>query len=178
MPSLDEIREVICKSKGEDWHVIVAGGITFLDHFVLDPGGDDEPPELAVDSHTTRAVWKPDTRLGIASGLDYSGGELDGYAWAQKLPFDKTVKGEWVDVLWNGQMVDRQLMLRADDGNVRLPAPVPVFYPDDELRSGGVIVGESIPRWSYHLARIVCSFDGHDIDASIKSVGLVVPPER
>ena len=49
--------------------------------------------------------------------------------WAERFP-DRTVTGSWVDVLWNGSLVDRQIVFNADGGRVTLPAPNWMYHTD------------------------------------------------
>jgi hypothetical protein len=154
------------------------GGPSYLDQLSVWKGGGKDQWGLEVDSHTIRAVYKPDVALGIAYGFAYMR-DPDGrnerldFDWAQRFP-DKTVTGSWTDVLWNGAFVDRELILSADGGRVRLPAPHAMYHSESMVDVE--VVGEYVTQWEYHLVRVVAGFehDPEDFGGGLERVGFTV----
>jgi hypothetical protein len=178
LPSLDEVRQQIVDSGVDDWNVIVCWGAnsgpSYLDQLSIWKGGGGDRWGLEVNSHTIRGVYKPDVALGIACGLDFmpnSDGEAEklSFDWAQRFA-DKTVTGSWVDVFWDGSLVDRELVYNADGGRALLPAPHAMYHSDSITEPE--IIGEYVTQWEYHIARVVAGFESHgDYEADVKRVG-------
>jgi hypothetical protein len=175
----DEVLQAIQRSTNADWHVITCWGFnagpSYLTEFNVGGSGDDGCG-LDVGSHALRAVYKPDVSLGLAYGLDYAGGRELTFDWA-KFP-DTTVTGSWADVLWNGMLVHRQLLLVVDGSRAILPAPSSVYAPVS-LAHEPVQVGDVVTPFERAFARIVHGLEHRpeDFDRYFEVAGFLVTPE-
>jgi hypothetical protein len=93
--------------------------------------------------------------------------------WARRFA-DEKVTASWVDVLWNGALVDRELVYNADGGRVILPASQ-VMYHTESPSDRTEIIGEYVTQWEYHLARIVAGFEGQrDFEGDFERAGFTL----
>jgi hypothetical protein len=157
--TLDEILNTVAGSTPDDWNVISSP--SFLDQFSVWTGGDGWG--LEIDSHFLRAAYVHDVSLGIASGLGYmrspdGSAEHLHFEWAKNFP-DEVVTGSWVDVLWNGMLVYRQLVLVVDGGRAILPVPRGFFVPTGPTQAE--LVGETVTPRQVSIARVVHSLEHH-----------------
>ncbi|MGB3412457.1 MAG: hypothetical protein WBA45_14815 [Microthrixaceae bacterium] len=116
--------------------------------------------------------------LGVAWGLEYMSGESWQEPWSTRLP-DSNVSGSWADVLWNGMLVDRELVLNVDGGRGKLPAGRKLGAPS---ATGSLmdteVFAEEVSEWQAALARLVHCFESpaERFDEYMTRAGIVVVP--
>jgi hypothetical protein len=156
---------MVAHTSADDWNVISCWGAnsgpSFLDQFSVWTSSDGWG--LEHDSHFIRAAYVHNVSLGVASGLDYmrrpdGGAERLTFEWAKNFP-DHDVTGSWVDVLWNGMLAYRQLVLVVDGGRAILPAPRGFFVPTGPAEAE--LVGETVTQRQAEIARVGHSFEHH-----------------
>lgn len=112
----DEILDLVANSTPEEWNKIVCwgggGGPSFLNGL---PGEDGN-----WTAHEERASYKPDVSVGLAWGITSNDDFKE--EWANQFP-DPHASSEFVDVLYNGMLVYRDIRVIVDGGRVGLPLP-------------------------------------------------------
>jgi hypothetical protein len=137
--TLDEIKRLIIESTADNWNVVAV----------------DER-----DDHQRIAVYKADLSVAIAWGLQHLADFQEG--WVAEFD-DPHASSEFVDVLYNGVPVDRELRVIVDGGRAGLPVP----KPGDDARS--------VERWPYELLRVVQEMSGGwDYDDYVRRARLTV----
>ncbi len=100
--------------------------------------------------HHARAVFRADVAVAIEFGLQYDDGRDWQEPWATFA--DRTIRGFWADITYNGQVVLRRLMLSVDGGRCVLPAPRPVI---EGVAGNAVVAGQAVTRHERDFARLV-----------------------
>lgn len=174
MPSLDEIRSTIQRSTAVDWEVLLAGP-TYLDAFAMVSG--PQPWHVEHEEHTERAVYRPDVALGLAWGLPAMSRDTAlRFAWSEQFP-DSTVYLDFVDVLWNGMLVDRRQVAVIDGGRGTLPQARPLVVETGQ--TWPEVVGETATVYDVHVARLVHQLRGAhhgDFEDYLGRAGIVETP--
>lgn len=183
---LEDALSLIASSDVSDWNVIPCWaantGPSFLDRLQTWWGPDDGWG-LDVDQHAIRAAYKPDLSLGLAFGLDFRPeyrGEPDSrnltFDWAEDFP-DSDVAGYWLDVLWCGMLVYRDLLLSVDGGRALLPSPRGFYVPTGAARAEHV--GDTVTEREVAIARLVHSFEHteKEFQGYLDRAGFVVVPD-
>lgn len=110
---LEEVIKIIRESSEEDWNVIESN--TMLSHVTTDSNNN-----VYSDYHTKRASFRPDISIGLAWGLDCN---KDFYEeWANKHP-DPQASSKFLDVFYNGMLVERNVYVVIDGGRSYMPLP-------------------------------------------------------
>lgn len=165
----DQILAALAKSQPEDWYEIpaVSSGDSFLSTQSFWTRGEEI---VGVDEkgHYARAAYRPDVSLGLAWGLQYQDDFTEG--WTDVFP-DKSASSQFVDVLWNGMLVDRHLHVVVDGGRSAIPLP-------DRKLVDKQLVGYWLSARDHHLGRLIAGIKG-DISLStydeyINRAGIVV----
>jgi hypothetical protein len=183
--TLDEVLETIAGSTKDDWNLIHCWGAncgpSFLDRFDVSTGGTGRW-RLEHESHGTRASYTNDVSLGLAYGLDYMprhGGRPEEmhFEWSMGFP-EQRVTAFWVDALWSGMLVSRQLLLSVDAGRVILPAAHAEFVHPDAAHAE--LAAETVTQREAQIARLVHSFshDPDDFDHYLEATSFVVVPDE
>ncbi len=125
---------------------------------------------LEHEEHRLRAVYRPDVSLGVAWGLplDRLRRTFDDDRFA-----DPTYFLVHVDALWNGMLIDRDVVAVVDGGRAVLPVGRPVTADGDQDRRE--IVGQTVRAADVALARLVDALSGNrEFDRYLADSGLVV----
>jgi hypothetical protein len=128
----DFLRAVI-GSRAEDWHRVDGGGNTYLDSFVAVTArhDDEEVHWLEHDGHHRRVVFKPNIAIGMAWGIKREPDERFDEEWVRKFPDENAgARAAWLDLLYNGQPVDRRLYVGVDGGRCKISLPGQTFRGD------------------------------------------------
>jgi hypothetical protein len=115
---LDDLIATIAKSAASDWTKIDRP-IFLQDHQQVS-GGGHPLPWIEIDEHHTLLSYREDLRISIATGITH----LKDFSapWANKHP-DPRASSDWVDFLYNGRPVLRELIVWVDGGRSGLPVP-------------------------------------------------------
>jgi hypothetical protein len=140
-----QLTELLSRVRGSsalDWSVITPihlGGIEVY--------GTDAPQVGFRGQHEYLAHYNPDLDISIAWGAEQNRGEPHEGAWSAWSHFpDRRVYGLWVDILWQGSPVHRDLIISADGHRFYLPAPDPVVGED---------ASDEITRWTVRKSSLV-----------------------
>lgn len=111
--------------------------------------------EMEVESHYHRAVLTSDVRLALEWGMHANSREDDvqfkNYPWGEQVHWpDPKVVEEFIDVFWDGSLVDRLRVMSVD--GYRALLPLPKKRGDDWTVMG----------WEVDLTRLVDQISGHD----------------
>lgn len=166
--TLDELRERILTTTADDWHSLDGGRVpVYLDVFTQVGSGDQT--WLEHDSHHSRAVLRDDIAIGLAWGLT----ENDTFEEDWSTPFPhRGASSAWLEVLYHGQPVDRQLIVHVD-GRCYVPMPEQVF--DDIHADRPEVVGLRITGWQHHVVGLAQSLGGgYDYDSYVRRCGFEI----
>ncbi|WP_311273562.1 MULTISPECIES: hypothetical protein [unclassified Rhizobium] len=156
---LDDFLNIVATSSSYDWTKIERP--VFLQSLSQISGNGQPVPWLEVDEHHTLLSYKNDLRISIATGLKHraSFSEL----WANGNP-DPHASSDWVDFLYNGRPVLRELIVWVDGGRSGLPVPRPS--------------SNKIPDRQYQIWRLINDLTaGGDFDRYFKSAGFEILSE-
>lgn len=149
--NLEDLHAVIAGSNPSDWHRISDG--PFFRHVAYH--GDDN----YYSEHYYRAVLTENLAVALEWGLPRRDAESEtGHLWAKQngsFP-DPHVHGIWIDVLYNGELVDRALAYSVDGGRGYLPTyeqkRIDGGDPDDFTSAKWAF---QVDDWRYVLTRLV-----------------------
>jgi len=134
--NMHELRGAITDTYDEHWHLVQDG-----------PFFHDRVEDDTVQAHRKRAVLHSDINIAIEWGMavdDDADAALDDYDWASHARLsDPKVHEIWVDVFYQGDLVDRVTLLDVDGHRAYLPVPEHI---------GGTWVTRS---WGRVLGRLV-----------------------
>ena len=116
--TLDEILQTFLSSGRDDWTDNL-GTPTFLHG----PPADEDDDK----SHDSRIVYKPDIAIGLAWGSTVNDHYHD--PWFDHFPDSSPGRSFLIDLLYNGQVVHRELGVSVDGGRYILPAGRAVMSP-------------------------------------------------
>ena len=121
---LDELRQLIADSDRGDWNIVSCFG---------KPSFLPWSPDGEFNEHLARAAYRPDLSIGLAWGIT----DNDNYRedWANDFP-DEHAESELADILYNGMLVAREILVSVDGGRALLPIP----YDHEKLL---------VRRWDY-----------------------------
>jgi hypothetical protein len=171
--TLEELQQTILASSADDWRRVDAGGPTFFDAFDQTTSWDDgvERTWLEHTFHHSRVVYSPNIQIGMAWGMPRDSGDSGFYEdWVERFP-DEHASAAWLDLLLNGQPVDRRLYVVVDGGRCKIPLPGQIFHGD--LRA------HEVRRWisngDYRLFKLINEIDnGVDYEGYLDRSGLDV----
>jgi hypothetical protein len=115
--TLDDIYALILGSQPDEWNRVDRGSPTFLYGLVYD--GEHQ------GLHDARAVYKLNVAVGIAWGLKAN--ENYRADWIEKFADSENAWSEYIDILYNGNPVDRKVRVVVDGGRAALPPPAPII---------------------------------------------------
>lgn len=145
------MRRICVESHFDEWNVISGS------HLQL-PDADgwrelDGTTQVAVLSHIYRAAYEPNLSLGLAWGRPYEDGLS--LPWGSSFA-DKQAESHWLDVLYNGMLVERHIRLYVDGARCGLPLPQPEHIDDQ-----ATVTNYRITRWTYRFFALVDALEGH-----------------
>ena len=124
---LDEIRAAVASTKAADWHLLSGdGALTYVGRFFEPRSGE---PALAFTSHERRAVLRSDIDVGLVWGLDadrpIDDDEQSEVWWAPQLAASgkRIAYAQFVEILYRGQPVDREVYALVDNSHGVMPWP-------------------------------------------------------
>ena len=117
-----------------------------------------DAPALTAVGHDELLTLKDNLSVSIASGAVH----MQDYPedWARSFP-DASASSEYVDLLYNGMVIHREIVVLVDGGRCSLPQPLPRT--------------SEIPRRRYEFVRIIQALTnptGADYDDYVKRAGL------
>jgi len=82
-------------------------------------------------SYASESVLIEDPRLRLTIHFDETGTQCKDFkaVWANKFP-NPYAYSSWVDIFYDRNLIDRHILVSVDGGNVMLPMPIPVSYPE------------------------------------------------
>lgn len=175
---------VVLGSRARSWVAVTPPvGPQYLGEVRRPDGGTT----LEVYSHSDRWVLKEDVRIAIAYGLDYKRGEALHFPLLDAFDDDR-IYGRYADVLFDGQVVSRAMLLSVDGHRARLPCPSasrvgpigaaredPAAAPDGSGESPMLEVASAA---EVRLARLVDSLlGGKDFTSYLSRSGIVQVPD-
>jgi hypothetical protein len=171
--TFDEIARILERSIPDDWYMVpsVSGWDSFVWTMTIVTRYPDKDQEVELEGHHSRAVYRPDVGLGLAWGLT----SQDEFSepWTEVFP-DKQASVEYIDVLWNGMLVDRFPQVVVDGGRSSLPLP-------DRQLVDGTPVGYCLRKRDHRLGRLVAGIEGRTrlktFDEYVRRSGLVLEVE-
>jgi hypothetical protein len=179
--TLEELLNTIALSDVDDWNVMTCWGADAGPSFLYDldvwTSGDDKQG-LAVREHGLRASYKRDVSIGLACGLPFmplgngSGQDLR-FDWVRS--FDEPIThGEWLDLFWNGALIDRHLVLLVDGGQAMLPNPRASLVESRQMTQERF--ADTVSARAVAIARLVHCFEHRpdDFDRYLEMAGFVV----
>lgn len=131
--TLDDVLNAYLGSSPSDWHQVHA--------------------PLVPDTHAHEAlyIYKPEVSIVVAecfSDEDYS------WDWVEIYP-DRHARRFWIDLLYNGVPVYREIAVRVDGGRAALPSPSGYVDANDPSK------GWHVPRDEYDFVRQFSVIRGH-----------------
>lgn len=135
--------------------------------------GFEGSPEVWIEEHSHLAYHRENLDISLAWGADQNDGEPWSGVWADWSHFpDRTVRGRYIEVLWRGKPVYRQLIVSADGGRYYLPAP----NPRSSNESGDAAVSYYIEKEDIPLARLAheLSRNSESFDSGISRTGAAI----
>lgn len=177
---LEELRRAIRNSSKEDWHQLTCwggGGPSYLNSYTTWSGAEG-CSGIEVDSHGNLAVYQDDVDLRLAWGLDRdSRDEKLHLPWQDRFPNPK-VTASFVDVLWRGSLVDREVYWVVDGGRAYLPCGRDTYENQDSADvTTWKWLTEEIAPWEYALIKLVHSFEhSEDFDQYFDRAGMTRLP--
>jgi hypothetical protein len=123
--TLDQILQMYHASSAADWHQV---------HAPLVP---------ETHAHEALYIYKPDVSIVVAENFsdeDYQWDWVEIYA-------DKSAHRFWIDLLYNGVPVYREIAVHVDGGRADLPSPGGYIDSNDPSK------GWSVPRDEYEFVR-------------------------
>jgi hypothetical protein len=176
MPSLAEMRSIIRASTVDHWEVTLIGP-TYLNAFgtVSDQSGT----WLEHKEHVHRAVYRPDVSLGLAWGMDVYSDDLPIHApWSDRFS-DPTIHLQYIDVLWNGMLIDRREIAKVDGHRGTLPHARPMVV--DTGQDWPEAIGETSNPYDVQLARLTHVLGGgslEEFESHFRRSGIVEIPDE
>jgi hypothetical protein len=168
--TFDEITQVLEESTPDDWYEVplASGWDSFVWTLAITTFGGDRRQVIEVEGHYSRAVYCDNPDLGLAWGLKSQDEFTE--PWTQAFA-DKTASSQYVDVLWNGMLIDRFVHVVVDGGRSAIPLP-------DREMVANLVLGYSLKNRDYRVGRLVASISGRTelktFDEYIKRVGIVL----
>lgn len=162
---LREIHRIVTSTGPDEWNKVPCwGGGGPAYHVGWYEGRDGWQPW----GHSTIAAYRGDVSLTMAWGADLDPddqrGERRSFDWDEHFMDSKSV-GLWVDLFWNGCLVDRYLMYAVDGGRALIPFPDETIYPgeeDDDEDGTPAPAQRRVSRFAFELGRLVHSFEHVD----------------
>jgi len=129
---LEELQLIIADSDRGDWNVISC--FRMPSYLPWSPDGD-------FNEHNARAAYRPDVSIGLAWGIEES--EDFQTDWVAKLdePLGRPSPSIVADVLYNGMVVVRELLVLVEGAKCYLPIP----------GAGSM----SVSQWEHDFAKLV-----------------------
>lgn len=122
--TLDEVIELVTKSKTDDWNEIgcwgYGSGPSYKNQFSFYEIYEGDPNILKADSHSTVSVYKKNLSVTMAYGLSSNDDFKE--KWANQFP-DPNAHSDIIDIFYNNALVFRETYLVVDGGRCKLPIP-------------------------------------------------------
>jgi hypothetical protein len=171
---LYDLMRTVLNSTAEDWESIPPPtGPQYVGEVFSPSEGQHW---LEVREHFAYYVLRSDVSIALAVGMPgFHGKEQLTFDWA--VWPDRSVTGEFVDVLYNGQVVHREQLLSVDGGRARLPIPTAALA--DTGQTFPQIFAETVTEDQVTLARLVDALTGHtEFDRYFNESRMVVVPDE
>lgn len=137
--TLDDILQAYHSSSANDWHAV---------HAPLVP---------ETHAHEALYIYKPDVSIVVAEGFsdeDYTWDWVEIYS-------DKSARRFWIDVLYNGVPVYREIAVHVDGARADLPSPAGYLDSNDPSK------GWQVPRDEYEFVRQFSVIRGKERDFDV-----------
>lgn len=122
--TLQQVLQTITNSSNTDWNMISCWGAdsgpSYRDRFEFYEVRDGSQDVLTVESHTNVAAFRDDVAITLAWGLEHR--KSYNAPFSDRWP-DTHVSSFFVDVFYNGALIDREVLISVDGGRAYLPAP-------------------------------------------------------
>ena len=140
--------DTVLASRSEDWLRVDAP--IFLQDVrqqIYAVAGQPAQSAITVSGHDELLTLKSNLSIAMAVGMSH----MEDYAgdWALQFP-DRAASSEYVDLLWNGMVIHREIVVNVDGGRCVLPLPAPRT--------------SKVPRRRYEFVRLVHALTGPTAD--------------
>jgi len=169
----DEIWRILVESDATDWYQVpeAQSAGAFLWSITTWHSGDDLV-NIELESHHSRAVYRPDVSLGLAWGLRHQKDFTE--SWTDVFP-DTNASSQYVDVLWNGMLIDRLVFVVVDGGRSTIPMP-------DRKLVERTVVGYWLTKRNFRFGGLIAGIKGstalHTYQSYVERAGIVVEEAR
>lgn len=157
---LEELMQIIRQSSNEDWNVIESN--TLLSNVTTDDNN-----VVYADYHTNRAAYKPNISIGLAWGLNHNADFHEQWANCHA---DPHASSHFLDVFYNGMLVERIIYVQIDGGRSYMP------LPHREMNENYETIGCYITNEEYELFQLFNSIQSFDTqyDSYLRRSGIEV----
>lgn len=168
---LPELLEIICQSDPTHWNSIDPPYAIHVTHLEV----VRETVQAESFAYYARWIYVDDVQISIALSeeLDQLGAEyqVEWNSWP-----DRRINEHFLDVIYNGQIVYREMVLGVDGGRVLLPSPK--LETVDTGQMWHEPFTNSVTELQFELARFLAGVQGsREFDGYFKQAGFVILPE-
>lgn len=120
--NLEALVDAILNSSSEDWTKIERPVFLQDHHLITEYKNKENVSRVGnIEEHSMLYTLKDNLSVSIATGLKH----LENFAadWYKKFP-DATASSDYVDLMWNGRPVYREIVVWVDGGRCPMPAPL------------------------------------------------------
>jgi hypothetical protein len=165
--TLQEYFDRLLKTGREDWTVIAcwgaSSGPSYRERI------EAEGTHVQVEAHSTVASLKSDLQVSLAWGFPHMRNFEE--EWANSFP-DRKASSHFLDFLFNGVLVFREVYVAVDGGRCMLPLPDPQTVPTPETKE---ITGCEISFDQCTFFRLLNSLESNvDFDDYVRRAGIRV----
>jgi|GEM_PF-4284147 len=157
---LEELIQIIRESSNEDWNVIESN--TLLSNVTTDDNNT-----VYADYHTNRAAYRPGLSIGLAWGLNCNENFYE--QWANCHP-DPQASSHFLDIFYNGMLVERIIYVVIDGGRSYMP------LPHREMNENHETIGWYVTHEEYEFFELFNSLQSFDTqyNSYLRSSGIEV----
>ena len=134
----EELLKVIRESTSEDWNVIESN--TLLSNVTTDDNN-----VVYAECHTNRAAYRPDISIGLEWGLNCNAHFYEKWANCHS---DPQASSHFLDIFYNGMLVERIVYVVIDGGRSYMP------LPHREINEKNETIGYYITHEEYELFQL------------------------
>ncbi|PRZ34790.1 hypothetical protein CLV47_12322 [Antricoccus suffuscus] len=175
-----DVRDIIQSSRPSDWNYVPCWGSDSGPSYRTKwekMTGPNSTWELHHQEHDHIAAYKPDVGVTLAWGMPmYADNHPEMTPdWIDKFPLVDSVSYYFIDVFWNGSVIDRDLYT-VMDSRTYLPLPNPIY---NETAVGSTAAREryEVTHYQVALARLVNNLANHqdtDFDQALNRTGFAL----
>ena len=170
---LDQIRRMVRESTAADWERLYAAEVLLNSQRLSVITSGDQLHNIEQDGHHAAAIYAADVHLTLQYGLQQGDPKNMHFDWDV---FPHKAFMFYVDVLWNGVVVDRHTLVGVDGGQAHLPLPTPEF--DQPISADSEANRYWVTTTERDLARLIHDIAGNpeSFDSYLNRVEFEVRP--